>query len=113
MLQPVEHSGEGEQYHVPLAAPPSGSCSPCRTRRQPLAAALERNQPLQTPNLQNPWIGAEGAKSLAAALERHQTLQTLNPGYNSIGDEGVKSFAAVLARNSTLQTLDLWHNGIR
>ena len=65
---------------------------------------MDWNLDVNSLNLGNNDIGAEGAERLAAALERNTTLTSLNLGFNGIGAQ----MAERLAR-----ALDLNRGGIR
>ena len=78
-----------------------------------LMSALEKNVTLQALNLDHNQVGDKGAASVTSALEKNDaTLQTLSLGYNQVGAAGAASLAWALEKNATLQTLNLYANQV-
>lgn len=73
---------------------------------------VDRNELIQTVDLQNNEIGTEGGLALAYCLTHNTSLRTLNLRLNLVKDGGARAFARALALNSTLVELNLACNGI-
>ena len=87
-----------------------------KTGAKILGVALEINQTIETLDLENQRIEANGAKALARAIKRNPKLplRQLNLRENQIGDEGTKALARTIERNPqlSLQQLNLTRNQI-
>ncbi len=77
-----------------------------------IAEALMANSTLTSLNFNKNNIGAEGTKEIAEALRVNKTLISLNLAENTIYAEGTKEIAEALMVNSTLTLLNLANNGL-
>ena len=70
------------------------------------------NSSLQSIDLRNNNIGAEGAGKFAEALKVNSSLQSIFLFDNKIGDEGAIKISDALQVNSSLQSIHLGGNNI-
>ena len=76
-----------------------------------MAAVLgELSSSIARLSLSDNAITDEGARVLAAALRRNDTLETLDLVFNSIGTDGLRALCGAMESNVTLQTLYLHAN---
>ena len=77
-----------------------------------LVDGLKHCNNLQTLNLENNYIHADGAKALADCLKHCNSLMTLNLESNNISADGAKALADCLKNCNSLMTLNLESNNI-
>jgi hypothetical protein len=108
----IDLQGASESHSSPPSSPHSLTHS-LLNATESLASALAVNTTLRFLNLNDNYIGEEGALALAEALAVNTSLREMSLKGNEMGDKGVKAICEALQeRSCELIALDLGNNSI-